>query len=568
MTDNDDEITRKQNLLQKEIIGNNYDKAAFVNFCLSKKEEGDDLNNYTYEELETVVKEFIAHQQGESEVQKKQELLQREIISKNYDKTVFINFCLSKKKNGDDLNEYTYDELVAVVNEFIASQKKDAQVETKEEQQTKTNEGHEEKIEKFNAEDEKNFKEKKINCKKLEKTQLNDKEIKVVISNPKAVDGGMFGKSYVKYVVTTQPLDWRVERRYSDFDTLRKLIQKYYPSFYVPPLPLKKMGNKRFTESFIQKRMKFLNQFINAVVKSESFKASEILYAFLNYTDRAKFESKFKEYQTRTPTQYVEEYKTLDGIITISLDPKNENYFTNINKYFKLQDEVLDKVNENLKNLNHNMKTIREIIQEIHKNFTVLHVLNSKVMMKPNITKTMEEISNFFQNWGNIITKQRLLIKDHIKDFFYYINLEGKAYNELIVRREELKQKYNSENARVTMKKEKLFNLKDIFKMEIDYNDTTIDKKRLLKDKPYAFEHICIADTRELERINNQLGYANKMNMRELKKMLKEYCVRHVDNIAGLNQELNQTISDLTNICTNLENFVKSSADSGTKNKK
>ena len=59
------------------------------------------------------------------------------IISKNYDKTIFINFCLSKKKNGDDLNEYTYDELVAVVKEFIASQKKEAETEKKEEQQTK-----------------------------------------------------------------------------------------------------------------------------------------------------------------------------------------------------------------------------------------------------------------------------------------------------------------------------------------------------------------------------------------------------------------------------------------------
>ena len=222
-------------------------------------------------------------------------------------------------------------------------------------------------------------------------------------------------------------------------------------------------------------------------------------------------------------------------------------------------------MNVSLKTLNHSLKTIRETIQEIHKNFTVLHVLNSKVMMKPNITKTMEEISNFFQNWGNIITKQRLLIKDHIKDFFYYVNLEGKAYNELIQRREDLKQKYNNENARVTMKKEKLFNLKDIFKMEIDYNDTSIDKKRLLKDKPYAFEHICIADTRELERINNQLGYANKMNMRELKKMLKEYCVRYVNNIAALNQEFNQTIGDMNNISTNLENFVKSASDSNAK---
>ena len=149
--ENTDEITRKQNLLQKEIIGNNYDKEAFVNFCLSKKEEGDDLNNYTYEELEAVVKEFISKQQKESEVQKKQELLQKEIISKNYDKTIFINFCLSKKKNGDDLNEYTYDELVAVVKEFIASQKKEAETEKKEEQQTKV----EEKMEKFNAEEDK-----------------------------------------------------------------------------------------------------------------------------------------------------------------------------------------------------------------------------------------------------------------------------------------------------------------------------------------------------------------------------------------------------------------------------
>ena len=193
--ENTDEITRKQNLLQKEIIGNNYDKEAFVNFCLSKKEEGDDLNNYTYEELEAVVKEFIA------------------------------------------------------------SQKKEAEPEKKEEQQTKVE--HEEKMEKFNAEDDKNFKEKKIPCKKLEKTQLNDKEIKVVISNPKTVDGGMFGKSHIKYVVTTQPLDWRVERRYRDFDTLKKLIQKYYPSFYVPPLPLKKIGTKNFSDSFIHKRKLF-----------------------------------------------------------------------------------------------------------------------------------------------------------------------------------------------------------------------------------------------------------------------------------------------------------------------
>ena len=55
------------------------------------------------------------------------------------------------------------------------------------------------------------------------------------------------------------------------------------------------------------------------------------------------------------------------------------------------------------------------------------------------------------------------------------------------------------------------------------------------------------------------------MNMRELKKMLKEYCVRYVNNIAALNQEFNQTIGDMNNISTNLENFVKSASDSNAK---
>ena len=54
-----DDFAQKQNLLQTEIIEKNYDKTAFINFCLSKKENGDDLNNWTLEELNEVVQEFV-----------------------------------------------------------------------------------------------------------------------------------------------------------------------------------------------------------------------------------------------------------------------------------------------------------------------------------------------------------------------------------------------------------------------------------------------------------------------------------------------------------------------------
>jgi hypothetical protein len=502
---------------------------------------------------------------------KKQTLLQEEIIDKNYDKTAFINFCMSKKDNGDDLNSWTLEELTEVVNEFKKTQNIEENIKINQENDIINQENdvikteNVEKVEKFSAEENKNFKDTKINCRKLETTELNKKEIKVTVKNPKEVKGGIFGNNYIKYEVSTEPLGWNVERRYNDFVSLRKLLQKFYPSFNVPPLPNKKIGNKRFTDKFIEKRMKFLNIFINNVVKSESFKASLILKSFLSYTDRGKFDSIFKEFQTQTPSPYVEEYKTLDGIITISLDQKNEKYFKNINNYFATQENILDKVNFNLKTLNHNLNVICELIKVLKKNFEVLTVLNTNVEMKPQITKSYKEIGNFFKSWGEVISKQKDLIKNHMKDFFKYVNLEGKAYSELIHRREELKEKYTSENIRITAKKEKAYATGDIKKFEINMEDRNIDKERLLKDKPYAFEHICLEDTRNLEKIHNQLGYANKMNIRELRKIIREYRIKFVDNLAQFDKDFYPTINELLAAHTSLETFITSEKENNNK---
>ena len=502
------------------------------------------------------------------EITAKQTLLQSEIIEKNYDKTAFINFCLSKKENGDDLNNWSLDELTQIVQEFVTTQNQantttELKIEEPKYEPQKEGEGQEikkediEKMEKFNAEDSKNFKEKVIECRKLEKTQLNDNKLVITVRNPKEMDGGVFGKNYVLYEVQTDPFGWIVHRRFSDFDTLRKLIAKHFPSFYVPPLPNKKMGNRRFDQDFIIKRMKFLNLFINNLVQSESFKCSEILMAFLSYEDRGKFDSKFKEYSTQHPSAYVEEYKTIDGKVTISHDEGNEKYFTNINKYFRLQGQILDRLNFSLKMFFNNMNQVAESLQDVQKNFEILHVLNTRVLMKQTITKSYEEMSCFFKNYRKILIKQNDMVKNHMKDFFKYINLEGKAYTELIERREELKAKYTSENQKVTAKKEKLYATGDITKFEIG-DDRNVDKNRMLHDKPYAFENMCKTDTSNLLKIYNQLGYANKMNMRELKKMIKEYCVRYVENVKKFDEEFYPSINDLVGTWSNMETFVMS----------
>ena len=50
---------------------------------------------------------------------KKQELLKREIIDKNFDKERFLDYCMSVKENGDDLHNWTFEELNQVILDFV-----------------------------------------------------------------------------------------------------------------------------------------------------------------------------------------------------------------------------------------------------------------------------------------------------------------------------------------------------------------------------------------------------------------------------------------------------------------
>ena len=83
---------------------------------------------------------------------------------------------------------------------------------------------------------------------------MNDKTVTVEVKNPTEKSGGIFSKSFILYDVITSPMNWNVQRRFSDFDALRQLLVKYYPSYHVPPLPGKKITNRRFETDFIMKR--------------------------------------------------------------------------------------------------------------------------------------------------------------------------------------------------------------------------------------------------------------------------------------------------------------------------
>ena len=501
----------------------------------------------------------------DSDIEQKQNLLKEEIIDKNYDQEQFIQFCLVKKENGDDLTQWSLTELHDIIGEFkknqeehpVTSQPSEEKVEQKKAEENLNNDIQNIKMAKTKVED-KTTTTIVINCKKLEKSQLNDKPVKVVIKNPKPVETGFLTSNYVNYEVETALLEWIVRRRYSDFEWLRTVLVKYNPGQVVPPLPNKKIGSRRFEVDFIEKRMMFLQKFMDAVLQSENFRASEPLVAFLSMTDRSQFEAKMKELSSYQPSPYIEEFKTFSGTVTISSgeEDENEKYFTNINNYFRIQTQLFDRLNFNLKNFYNNLANTCANLEDVQKDFETLHLLNTRVLMKEHITKSFEELGIFVKNWKRILYKQNEIVKVHLKDFFKFIKMEGTSYEELIKNREEVKSKYVSEKIRLTNKKEKLWQGMDVTKWEIIDEFNKVDKTLLTRDKAYAMSKMCTKETQILENLKKRLGFANRTNIEELKNMIKINCAKYMANLKSFTEEFYPSLTDGINVYSSIQMFV------------
>lgn len=524
----------KINFLKQEIANKNYNQLDFINFCLSKKNNGDNIDNWTLEELSPLVQDF----------KKIAEIQDEKFNINNLDNDNEIN--TQDKEEDDNINIDNMIEEIRIQN--LINGEKDNNIINKDSKETDIR-GHKSK-------NKKGKKEKIIKCKTLEKTVLNEKIITIKVKDSKEINGGLFSKNYISYTIETKPIGWTVQRRYSDFYLLRQLLIKHYPFHKVAPLPNKKIGSKEFSKDYISKRMNYLNIFINSIIQRESFKASEIISSFLSIEDRNKFEQKYKEFNSQIiGNENVEDYKTLDGKLIILYDEKNENYFNNIHKYLKLQNEILIKLNQNLKLFYKNMSSATDSMNEIINNLGILYNINSNVSMKEAISNSFEGLQNLFKGWRKIIINQNNIVKIRIKNFFKNINLSNNAYKDIIEKREELNNKFKTENSKLRIKKEKLYIYRDINKYEIDKN-VHVDNQRLLKDKKYAFNMMCTNETKNILKIYKILGYGNKMSMIELKETIKENLNKFVENFKQFKEELLPTVNELSEICKKYELFL------------
>ena len=520
---NEDQLVKKQELLKKEIISKDYDPNKFLQFCLYQKENGDDMNNWTYDELKQCVERFI---EGEESEKLKKEKSEKDNLENNKEKDVIIISNGNQNETKGESNDTN-----------------------KETNKNKTND---------TIEKEENIIKKKIHeisCKALKKSLLNNKDIKVTIKNPKTNEK-LLSSSYVTYEVFTEPICWSVRRRYSDFLLLRHLLCKYYPKKLIPPLPEKKVGNKRFQQQFIESRMHFLQLFMNDIIKNEEFKANEALIVFLNFNDHTQFEKKMKELNSYTPSHNFDDIQTLSGKLNIlDEDYASDKYLTTIGNFCKSQKNLFNKLNISLKSYFENISLACQSLEEISKSFEELFELNAGIEIKEEVPKTYNILSFFFKEYKQMMSKENEIIHIKIKRFFKLQKLLNNSYLEIVEQRENLKQKYMVENNKLYAKKEKLYSIKDINKWEIIDIDK-LDKPRLLRDKDYAFQYMCQKDNLNVDNIYKNLAYANYMIFVEFENIVNINIKSYVDNVKEIAKQIYPYFNNRMTLWEKLNSYI------------
>ncbi|RKP25016.1 hypothetical protein SYNPS1DRAFT_22955 [Syncephalis pseudoplumigaleata] len=124
-------------------------------------------------------------------------------------------------------------------------------------------------------------------------------EFRVRVHDPekRAKMAGM--QEYTIYQVTSefaQGVSVTVERRFSQFQWLHRLLELKFSALILPSLPEKQFSG-RFNEEFIERRRRALERFINRLARHPVVRYSDLLTHFLSCTDESEWRREEKRFE-------------------------------------------------------------------------------------------------------------------------------------------------------------------------------------------------------------------------------------------------------------------------------
>ena len=503
--ENNNDQKEKQNYLRKKILEKGLDPGKFVEFLQEKKgEDGDDISNWTMEDLKIVVKEFyqindIINDEPEEKEKEKENKKEENNIKFIIDEDSLMDLFQKKSNENEEnkINEnikplFDFEKNFGKMNKNKSNIQTQEKVIKKEKEKedikdkynenisnnsdnSKINEIKKEIINTCNINDNLTIKIEKdendseygiiipetMKCKLMEETEFREhKDIKIEIKDPKKLEAKLFSGKSVNYSVVTFPFNYIVERKYSDFNWLRETLFNLYNNILIPKMSYKgKVTKDKHDDNFIKKRMRFLERFINYIIKDETIKTSQILYDFLTIKNYEEFINKKKQYEKIKIFNFIDikDRKSLSGELNIKINKEKETYLENVKDNMIYNSNLFKKLNSNFKTLNdefsHVIKRL-EIISDIYKQ---IYEVSNKYLDLNIIKESFSQMEIMFKNLGNNFNKIKSFINSEIKQYFKFIGNNYICLNEMIQNVEISKNNYIKLSKNLINKKNEIY---------------------------------------------------------------------------------------------------------------
>jgi sorting nexin-7/30/sorting nexin-8 len=394
-----------------------------------------------------------------------------------------------------------------------------------------------------------------ILCSLSEKTELSKYEnIKIEIALGEKKPGSFFSKAYQTYVISLPKLNLKVNRRYSDFEWLRQILVTRYPSCVIPPIPKKnKLGGDRFNEEFLLKRTRTLEKFLNLLVEDPNIKSSQIFYDFVS-VEEAKFNEIKKQHNSMKLPQCLKEYKSLDGKLDIKVDDSREIYYQNMKDHMEINQELLTKLNKQIKLLYNELNIVISRLDEITKNCEELFSNSVKYSENDDLKISYYELADMFKHWSTTLKKQNALTYIDIREHFKFSKNTLKSMKDLIYSVDTCKQNYYKSKKNLISKKEDLFKKGDKTRWDLNPNNpnVNINTPNLEKDKNIALPNMLYNETNAVSDLKQIYGYYLNSVNNEFSRLEKILAFGHKHNLIDnakkeitIISELFKNISDI-----------------------
>ena len=514
------------------------------------------------------------------DLQSKQAYLRANVLEKGYDADEFMGFLQNiKGENGLDLNNWQMNELITVVNDFIKDKKLSNPENNQNDEEKNIEENNTQDI---NTDSSNNF--NNINsdaydgndndsdmgkCLASETTLFsNIDNMHVTLSSPKKIEGKMFQKAFISYNVTTEPFNYTLNKRYSDFLWLKKVLSLIYVNCVLPPL-CKKNFTDRFTDYLIEKRMRSIEKFMNGLLDHPLMKNSEIVKDFLSLTDVKEYNKKVDKYNKikKAPT-LVRQIKTLSGEVDIGIDTEKEVYFENIKNYAKGHYQLLQKITKGYKSLMNIMQQLSNKMKDISKLWKQVLEISIKNNDSHNTSETFNIMSKLMEDWSEIEKSQMKVININIREYFRYVKNEFNGLKEMSDRVQTSKNTYTKLKEKLQKTKETLFEKGDVDTWQLKEEDKQ-NVNSLLQNKELAFSKMLPQDTLKVEDSKNFYGCLLNSLISEFERIRSINSKRHKDNTTKFARELSSEITNLhVSLADRLSEFHELKDDKDNSKKK